>query len=98
MANIGTFTRDGDQFTGAITTLALKAKMTIQPNMKKNELAPDYRIFANGVEIGAAWAKTSQAERSYLSVKLDDPSFPGAIHCRLIELDSGRHHLLWSRA
>lgn len=97
MANIGTFTRDGANFTGAINTLAIKAKATLQPNNKASDLAPDYRIYAGGAEIGAAWVKTSRMERPYLSVKLDDPSFPGAIFCRLIELEKGRHQLLWSR-
>ncbi len=97
MANIGNFTRDGDTFSGAITTLALKAKATIQPINKPSPQAPDYRVYAGGAEIGAAWVKTSKGERPYLSVKLDDPSFAGAIYCRLIELDGGRHGLLWSR-
>ena len=47
--------------------------------------------------LGAAWAKTSQADRSYLSVSLDDPSFPSAIYARLVESDDGSHHLIWSR-
>lgn len=97
MANIGTFTRDGDNFTGAITTLALKAKASLQPNTKTNDQAPDYRVYVSGAEIGAAWLKTSKGERPYLSVKLDDPSFAGAIYCRLIEGENGRHRLLWSR-
>ena len=98
MANIGSFTRDGDKFSGAITTLALKAKATIQPINKTNAAMPDYRIYAGGAEIGAAWTMTSKDERRpYLSVKLDDPSFADAIYCRLIELSDGRHQLLWSR-
>lgn len=98
MANIGTFTRDGDKFSGAITTLALKAKATIQPINKTKPAMPDYRIYAGGAEIGAAWAMTSKDEqRPYLSVKLDDPSFGGAIYCRLVEVKEGRHQLLWSR-
>lgn len=97
MANIGQFTRDGENFTGVINTLALKAKATIQPNDKANDLAPDFRVYAGGAEIGAAWVKTSRGERAYLSVKLDDPSFAGAIYCRLIELSNGQHRLLWSR-
>lgn len=97
MANIGTFTRDGANFTGAITTLALKAKATLQPNTKVSDAAPDYRIYAGGAEIGAAWMKTSKGERPYLSVKLDDPSFASAIFCRMIEGQDGRHQLLWSR-
>jgi uncharacterized protein (DUF736 family) len=97
MANIGTFTQDGENFVGTIVTLALKAKATIQPTTKPNDQAPDYRVYAGGVEIGAAWNKKSKAERSYLSVKLDDPSFPQAIFCRLIEDERGGHRLLWSR-
>lgn len=97
MANIGTFTRDGDKITGAINTLAMKAKVTFQRIDKASPRMPDYRIYANGAEIGAAWSKTSERERSYLSVKLDDPSFGDAIYCRLIELEDGRHQLLWSR-
>ncbi|KDP95314.1 hypothetical protein ER13_04095 [Brevundimonas sp. EAKA] len=97
MANIGTFTRDGDNFTGAISTLALKAKASLHPNTKTSDQAPDYRVYAGGAEIGAAWLKTSKGERPYLSVKLDDPSFPSAIFCRLVESTNGQHRLLWSR-
>jgi uncharacterized protein (DUF736 family) len=97
MANIGTFTRDGESFTGAINTLALKAKVTVVPVNKANDQAPDYRVYASGAEIGAAWVKTSKGERPYLSLKLDDPSFAAAIFCGLFELDGGRHQLLWSR-
>lgn len=97
MATIGTFTQDGDTFTGTINTLALKAKATLQPVEKSNDQMPDFRVYAAGAEIGAAWNKTSKGERPYLSVKLDDPSFSGAIYCRLVELEGGRHQLLWSR-
>ncbi|MNE94905.1 hypothetical protein D3C80_1929240 [compost metagenome] len=33
---------------------------------------------------------------SYLSVKLDDPSFPAPIYASLVEVDGG-HSLIWSR-
>jgi uncharacterized protein (DUF736 family) len=97
MANIGNFTRDGDKFTGNIVTLALKTKATIQRIDKPSPQAPDFRIFAAGAEGGAAWVKQGKSERPYLSVKLDDPSFAGAIYCRLIETDGDQHQLLWSR-
>lgn len=97
MANIGNFTRDGDKFTGTINTLALKAKATIQRIEKPSPQAPDFRVYAAGAEVGAAWVKTSKGERPYLSVKLDDPSFAGAIYCRLIETGDDKHQLLWSR-
>ena len=63
MASIGTFTRDGDKLTGAISTLALKSKVTFQPVNKTKPMMPDYRLYAAGTEIGAAWAKTSENER-----------------------------------
>ncbi len=97
MANIGTFTRDGDTFAGTITTLAVKAKTTIKPVAKTNDQAPDFRVYASGAEIGAAWSVTSKANKPYLSVKLDDPGFPAAIYCRLIGLDSDNQILIWNR-
>ncbi len=97
MTTIGNFTRDGDGFTGTIATLAIKAKAAIRPNTKTVKKAPDYRIYASGVEIGAAWSKTSEADKPYLSVKLDDPSFPEAIFCRLVGKNDGSHAMVWSR-
>lgn len=97
MANIGTFTREGEAFTGTITTLALKAKTTIKAVTKVSEQAPDFRVYAAGVEIGAAWSATSKANKPYLSVRLDDPSFAGAIYCRLIGIDDEQQVLIWNR-
>ena len=37
-----------------------------------------------GATKAAAWSATSKANKPYLSVRLDDPSFAGAIYCRLI--------------
>lgn len=97
MTTIGKFTRDGESYTGIINTLALKATATIKPNAKKSDKAPDYRVFASGAEIGAAWEKTSAGNKPYLSVKLEDPSFAQAILCRLVTSEEGQHHLVWSR-
>lgn len=97
MTTIGTFTRDGEGFVGTIATMAIKAKAAIKPNNKTVSNAPDYRVYASGVEIGAAWSKTSEANKPYLSIKLDDPSFAGSIFCRLVGKDNGDHILVWSR-
>ena len=40
----------------------------------------------------------SRAERPYLSVTLDDPSFPATIYARLVEGEDGVHNLIWSRS
>ncbi|MFW5454143.1 DUF736 domain-containing protein [Thioalkalivibrio sulfidiphilus] len=100
MANIGTFTANDNGFTGTLRTLTLNVKVKLVPNDKGNsENAPDFRIqAAGGYDIGAAWKKTSEAGRPYLSVSLDDPSFPATIYARLIEEEDGTHTLIWSRS
>jgi uncharacterized protein (DUF736 family) len=99
MATIGTFTKSGNTFTGTIKTLSISAKTTIKAAEKASDKAPDYRIFANqAVEFGAAWKKTTGEGREYLSVKLDDPSFPSPIYATLVETEeAGTYSLIWSR-
>jgi uncharacterized protein (DUF736 family) len=101
MANIGTFTKTEQGFTGEIVTLSLKAKNVrlVEETAGSNDNAPTHRVFVGRVEIGAAWAKRSNEGRAYLSVKLDDPSFTGPIYANLIEDEGGKSHtLIWSRA
>ena len=62
------------------------------------EHAPDFHLQAAGHEIGAAWKKTSEAGREYLSVSIDDPSFPATVYARLIENEDGTHDPIWSRS
>ncbi|KND57583.1 hypothetical protein BVER_02352c [Candidatus Burkholderia verschuerenii] len=96
MANIGTFTAQNDGFTG---TLTLNVKVKFVPNDKESENAPDFRLQASGgYDIGAAWRKVSKADRAYLSVTLDDPSFPSTVYARLIEAENGTYDLIWSRS
>ena len=102
MATIGTFTQTKDGFTGTIRTLALNAKAKIVPDEhKSNEAAPDYRVFSGTVELGAGWKRTAKngEQRAYVSLKLDDPSFPAAIYANLVqtEADDNAHSLIWSR-
>jgi uncharacterized protein (DUF736 family) len=48
---------------------------------------------------GAARRKTSNEGRDYLSVKLDDPSFPAPIHPTLIKVEGEDGlSLIWSRS
>ena len=64
-------------------------------------MAPDFRIFAGKTEFGAAWKKTSRENRDYLSVKLDDPSFPAPIYASLVDAPEGSgdgYSLIWSRS
>ena len=98
MATIGTFMKSGDgSYNGSIRTLSLNVKQAqLKPVSKESENAPDFRIFAAGTEFGAAWKKTSRENRDYLSVKLDDPSFPAPIYANLVDAEEG-YSLVWSR-
>jgi len=99
MANIGTFTAEKDGYTGTLRTLTLNVKVKLVPNDKgDNDNAPDFRLQAASHDIGAAWKKTSEAGRPYVSVTLDDPSFPATVYARLIEGEDGTHDLIWSRS
>ena len=64
-----------------------------------NDKAPDYRIIAGNIECGAAWKKTARdSDREYLSVKLDDPSFPAPIYASLVKGEGDdSFNLIWSR-
>jgi uncharacterized protein (DUF736 family) len=99
MATIGTFTKTADgAYAGSIKTLTLNVKSAqFRPNEKTNDKAPDYRIFSGQTELGAAWKMTSNENRDYLSVKLDDPSFPSTIYASLMDADEG-YNLVWSRS
>ncbi|MBO9669565.1 MAG: DUF736 domain-containing protein [Sphingobium sp.] len=99
MAQIGTFSRDDSgAFTGSIRTLTLNVKATIRPVGRDNDKAPDHRVFAGAVEIGAGWSKAArETGAEYLSLKLDDPSLPSPIYAQLVQGDKGEHKLIWSR-
>ena len=98
MATIGTFTKSENGFSGQIKTVTLNVKAKFAPAEKDNEKAPDYRIFAGQTELGAAWKKTSNAGRDYVSVKLDDPSFPVPIFASLVAVEGkDEFALIWSR-
>lgn len=86
------------RFTGTLNTLTLNVKVKLLPNDKASENAPDYRLqVVGGAEIGCRVEETSQADRHYLSVTLDDPSFATAIYARLLEGEDGTHALIWTR-
>ena len=98
MATIGTFTSTENGFTGQIRTLALSIKARISRAENSSEKGPQFRVYAGTVELGAAWQKTSEQGRDYLSVKLDDPSFSAPIYATLTEVEGEKElQLIWSR-
>ncbi|WP_315828392.1 MULTISPECIES: DUF736 domain-containing protein [unclassified Bradyrhizobium] len=99
MATIGSFTASDNGYTGSIKTLTLNIKAKFVASEKDSDKAPDYRIWAGSIEVGAAWKKTARdSDREYLSVKLDDPSFSAPIYASLVKIegDDGLA-LIWSR-
>jgi uncharacterized protein (DUF736 family) len=98
MATIGTFTKTPDGYVGTIKTLSLSVKATVRASAKDTDKAPDFRVYAGTVEIGAGWKKTSAANRDYITCKLDDPSFSAPIYASLIAADDGENFsLIWTR-
>jgi len=100
MATIGTFKRDEFGFTGLIHTLTLEAFVAIEPTEKRGDKSPDYRVYVKSSgpgEIGAAW-KRNRDGQEYLSVRIDDPTFPAPLDCRLVRNGSGEEYaLIWDR-
>ena len=100
MASIGSFKKVGAEFQGQIVTLIVQTKgVRIAPETNRGaDNAPSHRVFVGRAEVGAAWAKRSKEGREYLSVKLDDPSFPAPIFASLVATEGGDGYaLIWSR-
>ncbi len=91
MANIGSFKKTGNDYTGSITTLSLQAKNVriVPEETRTNDNAPSHRVYVGKAEIGAAWSKRSNEGRDYLGLKLDDPSFTAPIFANLFDDEAG---------
>ena len=101
MAQIGSFTLKDGKYTGTIRTMTINVKAQLVPNKTKtNEEAPDYRLYAGGAELGAAWQQESKdGETPYLAVKLDDPSFAAPMRAAFFEnAEEGTGVMVWNRA
>lgn len=97
MSTIGTFTKNGDGYNGTLQTLAFNVKAKIVTTPKDGENGPDFRVTVGGLEIGAGWKRQSANSKEYVSVKLDDPTFPAPVNARLIETENGSAVLYWTR-
>ena len=98
MSRIGSFKVISGEYRGAIATLSLDAKdVRIVPEPNPSGNAPSHRVFVGDAEVGAAWQKTTQDKRPYLSVKLDDPSFIAPVFAQLFAGEAGEHDLVWRR-
>jgi len=101
MANIGSFKKVGNDFQGEIVTLSVQAKgvRIVAETNHSNHNVPSHRVYVGRAEIGAAWSKCSEEGRTYLSLKLDDPSFNAPIYANLFHEEDGETYtLIWSRS
>ena len=94
MSSIGAFTpaKDGG-WTGSIHTLTINTKLRFVPNDNRdNDNAPAFRVFVGRSRIGDAWETRSGGDnpKSYLRVKLDDPSLNEPISAALFPSEDGR--------
>ena len=98
MAKIGSFKKVSGEIKGSITTLGFQAKAVhFVPEADANGKAPSHRVYMGEAEIGAAWAKRTQDDRPYLSVKLDCPTFIAPVFASLFEGEGGECDLVWNR-
>ncbi len=99
MATIGTFTAKDGTWTGTIRTMTINVKAQLVPNKDKSEGAPDFRLYAGGAELGAAWRQESKnGETPYLAIKLDDPSFAAPMRAAFFENEKdGTGVMVWNR-
>lgn len=103
MAQIGTFVRTRNGFSGRLRTLLLDIELTIVPaDHTDTENAPNYRVHAGdeeGPEVGAGWTRTGEKAGEYVALQIDDPGFTQPIRANLFQSGSDRStfHLLWAR-
>jgi len=69
---------DDGSYRGTLRTLSISAPLKIMPNKEKKADSdqPDYRVYANGAEIGGAWIrKNKDTGADYVSVSISAPEF-----------------------
>jgi uncharacterized protein (DUF736 family) len=96
MATLGVFSRHEDMYYGSIHTLTIRTRLEILPSGLQGEKSPQYRVMIGDTQVGAGWDRCSRQGEAYLSLKLDDPSFPAPIFANLVARGD-EHHLVWSR-
>jgi uncharacterized protein (DUF736 family) len=89
---------------GDMQTLQMRLRIKlIQNDRKTTDKAPDYVVCAAGdhgdVPVGSAWrrAKAGDADREFISITIDDPSFATPLNLAAFKTDEGGYDLTWSR-
>lgn len=101
MSIIGTFTKKDNRYEGTIRTLTYRGPARFVPlDDRAKESSPHFRVYADNVELGAAWEKRDKDGVVLLSVALDDPSFQKPINGALVADPevADRYNLIWNRS
>jgi uncharacterized protein (DUF736 family) len=78
MATIGSVTkREDGRYEGELKTLSMRTDLSIVPVTDKvSPSQPDFRVVAQGIEIGAGWVRRGQTSgRDYVSLSIAAPEF-----------------------
>lgn len=104
MSLIGQFSRTRTGYAGRIRTLAIAIDVVLVPAEHSDaDNAPDYRIYLgsdeDGAEVGAGWKRTGDKAGNYVSLLIDDPTFPQPIRANLFQSadDKSAWGLHWNR-
>lgn len=99
MAIIGTLNATNNGYEGHIETLTLTGRIAIESSRKSSDNLPVYRVFLIAeqfkTDIGAALEEASRVQTEYLSVSLDDITFPSKAYCRLVKTGVEKGHTLF---
>ena len=105
MPAIGYVTREGQGFKGQLKTLSIRTEIEIIPNSRKTgDTQPDYRVSANGVEVGAGWVRRGEMSgKDYVSLSLAAPEFgPRRLYANLgraaAQDDDDAFAIIWNPA
>lgn len=106
MAAIGYVSGTVEQgFVGQLKTLSIRASVEIRPNRSKaGEMQPDFRVYSDGVEIGAGWLRTGETSgKDYVSLSLAAPEFgPRRLYANLGRAagqdDDDTYAVIWNPA
>jgi uncharacterized protein (DUF736 family) len=92
-------------YKGQIKTLSIRADIDLVPNAgKTGDNQPDFRVLAQGVEIGAGWVRTGETSgKDYVSLSLAAPEFgPRKLYANLGRAagqdDEDTYALIWNPA
>ena len=91
--------QDGSM-SGYICTLHLNINFNLEKNPDRNQSdkSPGYIITAGKVDLGAAWVNTSsRTGEVYMSLEMDDMSFPDKLKCAAFKNQDNTWRIVWDR-